>query len=367
MFATTTVMLQSFDEECSTTEVASTENGDMYLSCGSYQYTVGVEIIEDVAGQKTDSWQLLCCRSSSVRIRIGDCIDTKFINDYRRASSFSSSAQIIRRWQAMPENGDRRWWLQLCPVDVVLKKPRSISEIRAKRQLPWEWSRGRFPGGVQDYNPIFLEHLQQEEQRKRRLFDSLNRNSIFTGSHFAGNDIPTTTTPSYIGLDPELTETTVDLPKLTLPTRLAFKSRVQQFDDTKPIEALDYYDMYDENFDKKKHTEGGLLRGVSDFLQNIQDGLTLAQAAFPTDKNNNFQLRIAIPPHTSTTSPPKVMFSSDDDSLQIGPFVQQFEKKSGPMPSRPAFSTTPAPGPKQVDTITNMLQMIGLCQGHPEL
>uniref|UniRef100_A0A915EGE1 Uncharacterized protein n=1 Tax=Ditylenchus dipsaci TaxID=166011 RepID=A0A915EGE1_9BILA len=390
--------IMSFDEECSTTETASTENGDMYLSCGSDQYTVGVEIIEDVTAQGIDSWQLLCCRSEAIKIRIGDCVDTKFINDYRRASTFSSSAQVIRRWQAMPENGDRRWWLQLCPIDLIIKKPRSVSEIRARRQLPWEWSsRGRFPATIQEYNPMFMDHLQQEDIRRRKLFESTNRvqqPNSFSGSHFVGNNIPMTT-PEYIRVDQETVSTTIDMPKLIHQSRPTYRSRVHQFNekirsrvyststipttpkpapprtstasttDSKPVEALDYYDMYDEKFDKKKHTEGGLLRGVSDFLQNIQDGLTLAQAAFPAD-NGNFQMKIAVTPPTPATTKTNLMFSNDDESLQIGPFVQQFHKKEGPMPEAPTSSTAPAPK-REMNSIEGMLQMFGLCQGHPEL
>ncbi|CAD5234054.1 unnamed protein product [Bursaphelenchus xylophilus] len=368
--------IMSFDEECTTTESASTANGDMYLSCGSDQYTVGVEIIEDV---KTgiDSWQLLCCRSDSVKLRIGDCIDTKFINDHRRASSFSSSAQIIRKWQAMSENGDRRWWLQICPVDVQLKKPANVGEIRARRQVPWEWQRGRFPADIQAYNPLFMDQIKRDEEERKKMFENFVQNGqnappLFGARIEASPILPPVNNnvlPTFppLGLPPTIfdfpgTPRSTATPPISAPTYQSERSLVAKSTTTttttqSALEALDYYDMYDEHFDKKKHTEGGILRGVSDLLQNLQDGLTLAQVAFPQHDSRNVQVQ------QTTKPPPTFMFANDEDSLQIGSFVQQMDQRPGPFP-RPPASTQPPPQPPKVNAIENMLQMVGLCNGH---
>ncbi|KAI6217108.1 hypothetical protein M3Y99_01785000 [Aphelenchoides fujianensis] len=115
--------------------------------------------------------------------------------------------------------------------------------------------------------------------------------------------------------------------------------------------ALDYYDQYDENFDKKKHTDGGLLHGVSELLQNLQDGLTFAQLGLPGG---------------STTPKPAFMFANDEDALQIGSFIQQTDvpKKTGPYPKPPPRSATPEPPLPKANAVESMLQMVGLCQGH---
>jgi hypothetical protein len=110
-----TFFVEVFDEVCTTTDVASTENGDIYLSCGSdqvpvffrletfLQYTIGVEVTE-LPGMQMQTWRLLCCSSPSISIRSGDCIETKFLNDLHRSSSFSTGNQIVVRWQSILES-----------------------------------------------------------------------------------------------------------------------------------------------------------------------------------------------------------------------------------------------------------------------
>ncbi|KAL3084321.1 hypothetical protein niasHT_035147 [Heterodera trifolii] len=170
------------EEKCEATEMTRMDDGgDAYLSCGSEKYTAGVRVVDgalsvgDHHQQTAEWWQLLCCQSDYVRVRAEDCVETKFINDFRRSSSFSSGAQVIRRWQAMFENGDRRWWLQICPVDVALPlKKHKIrldgAEVRARREIPLEWRRSRFPTtSIQHFHHYtFADENMAADFRRRR-------------------------------------------------------------------------------------------------------------------------------------------------------------------------------------------------------
>ena len=159
---------------------------------------------------------------------------------------------------------------------------------------------------------------------------------------------------------------------------------------------------YDDNFDRSKHIgNGGLLDGVTDFIQSLQDGLTLAQAAFPAhvkfqERNGpngakGFHLKIAVPPGGHGQN--ELAFSKDDEvtkeetddaearnNLQIGSFVQQsdrqeyrnikdrkdFSRQMGPWPKQPSTGGKTAEIQKETNTIESMLQMLGLCR-HVEL
>ncbi|VDM41114.1 unnamed protein product [Toxocara canis] len=356
------------------------------------QYTVGVEIVENIANN-VNSWQLLCCYSKSVQIRTVDCIDTKFLNDIKRASTFSSGAQIIRKWQAMLENDDLRWWLQLCPVDVTAEKREDVAnrEIRARRQIPLEWSRGRFP--PIELNPIFMGQEALDERRRVRLFENTNQLHVFPGSGFITTTLRNPGNFLVQPNDPLLMLSVTAMPPPTqlttaYPTNTAFTTKMQpSFENSKesfvtgePITlakeaptkkkedgALDYYDAYDENFDKAKHEgKGSILSGVSDFLQNLQDGLSLAQAALPNSKKLVYKT-------TTTTESPAFLLSRDEDTLTIG--VKKGGEKErldsivkiqryGPNPARPNDSHKETAMMKLGDpgAIQQMLQFFGLCK-----
>ncbi|VDN51996.1 unnamed protein product [Dracunculus medinensis] len=350
----------AIDENCNVSESTSPENGDLYLSCGSDQYTAGIEII-DSSKENSGLWQLLCCYSDLINIRKSDCIDTKFLNDLRRASSFSSGTQIIRRWQAMLENGDLRWWLQVCPVDIERSKAyqESSNEIRARRQIPSEWSRGRFP--TMELYPLFMKQKYIDKHRQLRLFDSNKRMHIFSDTKNStskkstknnGTSTDISTVPSNHGQ-----------PKFTKISTITAKVK-------KEDGAIDYYDAYDENFDRKKYEgRGGILSGVSDLLQNLQDGLSIAQAAFPKKTN----LKLSYP----TSTEPAFLLSHDEDSLSIR-INHEADKninsvvnmrRLGPYPEKPEKpqqekQNSLAPLKIDAGSIQQMLQFLGLCNGH---
>uniref|UniRef100_A0A0K0F3Z8 Ricin B-type lectin domain-containing protein n=1 Tax=Strongyloides venezuelensis TaxID=75913 RepID=A0A0K0F3Z8_STRVS len=395
-----------YDEICSTTEIETTQEGDMYLSCGSDQYTVGVELIENVRPD-IHSWQLLCCKSNQISIRIDDCIDTKFINDYKRASSFSSGTQIIRKWQSMGESNDRRWWLQLCPIDILSSKIENINkDVRARRQVPIEWSRGRFPITVSEYNPLFMEQEKLHESQRRKIFKTnqeLNKENVLI---FSREGLQTTSSPindgyprtpirlrhysptninlNRLNILPKSTEnplTIVTMSTTTSPSTTQIPTTSKKFSNhqEKPTDALDYYDIYDDNFDKKKYLEkhnNGLLSAVSDIFQNLQDSLSLAQYAIPQEK---FKLVLPEAPQpiipSNYNGPPikhnkpspgnnEFLFSTDNDAFKF--HINSDIKKPGPYPKIPngiegniQRSNDNGQGP-----IDSILQTLGLCQNH---
>ncbi|VBB35052.1 unnamed protein product [Acanthocheilonema viteae] len=136
------------NETCRISDSASSQSDDIYLSCGSDQYTAGVRIVED-SSETFSVWELLCCSDKSIKIRMNDCSDTKFLNEHHRSSTFFTGTQIVRKWQAVLDDNDLLWWLQLCPVDIRDKNKIEYStSSRARRQIPWQWTHSHFDSVV---------------------------------------------------------------------------------------------------------------------------------------------------------------------------------------------------------------------------
>ncbi|MFH4979949.1 hypothetical protein AB6A40_006658 [Gnathostoma spinigerum] len=421
--------IRSIEEMCSVTDPTASDGDDIFLSCGSHQYTTGVQIGEKLANG-FDTWQLLCCNSEQVRIRTDDCIDTRFLNDFRRSATFSSGAQIIRRWQAMADKEDLRWWLQLCPVDIVVKPKNegSFEDVRYRRHVPWEWTQSRFPPVA--YNPLFLEREELANDRRRHMIHLTNRvqllpspvtlrpmtaihnhhhpvvqesatnNRLDDHSNRKAFSSPTRVKKptelklgrSGFAIEPEvavltamqestsLSPRSATLPKArvkpsatrstsakTTPSTTSARPKIT----TSILEtvdgAIDYYDAADENFDRSKYEGGGtLVSGLSDLLQNLQDGLSFAQAALPTGN------RLILP----TTSPgPFISLNRDDKSLTMRMKHNDRNRKMDSVVSLKRYGPNPEP-PTHSDSmsstfhlgdpnaIQNFLQFFGLCKTH---
>uniref|UniRef100_A0A0M3K1A6 Clathrin_bdg domain-containing protein n=1 Tax=Anisakis simplex TaxID=6269 RepID=A0A0M3K1A6_ANISI len=310
----------------------------------------------------------------------------------------------------------------LCPVDLVAKKfgLLAIDPVRARRQIPNEWSRGRFPPIVrfplilcedkwifafEELNPVFMQQEQLDDHRRLRLFESTNQINAFPSGSFWPPVIPSA--PARFGnlfgqsMDPLSMLSLTVMPPVSLSatvlplTTAPSTTTVERFKEESDLEgsqesfvtgkptslssyeittgeredkALDYYDAIDENFDKAKYEgKGGFLSGVSDLLQNLQDGLTLAQVALPSNKKLVF-------PTSSTTEGPSFLLSRDDNSLTIGVKNDNDMQKLdslvklqgfGPNPARPDGSSnmqTLKTNLGDPGAIQQMLQFFGLCK-----
>ena len=149
------------------------------------------------------------CAAAVIRFAFESAIvstrnSSTIIDEPHRSAHRRRSCDDGKRWQKMgaarheakrqrqrrrPIFSDRRWWLQICPIDLDIKKPASIGDIRTRRQVPIWWQRGRYPVDakvsasavlravkqfrLQTYNPFLVDQMRREEEERRKIFENL--------------------------------------------------------------------------------------------------------------------------------------------------------------------------------------------------
>ncbi|MCP9263142.1 hypothetical protein DINM_006488 [Dirofilaria immitis] len=337
-------------------------------------YTAGVRIIEDNS-ETFSAWQLLCCSGKSVKIRIHDCIDTKFLNEHRRSSTFFTGTQIIRKWQAVLDNNDLRWWLQLCPVDVINnKRIQDNASSRARRQIPWQWNRNRFDSFRVE--PMFMKEDSPGDIRSR-FFSNMHHAQTTSETpllQFGTEQKTVRNSKKPIANRNTKTELVTEM-KLSQSSTLKSLTNVIESTTLSAVQedvAIDYYDIYDENFDKSKHASRQGILGVypisCKIFRNSGNIIGIFNIRLET-------IDVSSQDTTTTTDGPAFLLSRDEDSLTIG--MKHDSESSinnarlklqrfGPKPSRPNASQAVSTSFKlgNPGAIQQMFQFFGLCKSH---